>query len=325
MNIFRSHRTPAPDIDDAPALQPVIHALESAFDVPIPTMKFNPHAPLADFTIGYGARRWKPALALAAAALIALAAIVLPLTRDGRIQSVSARELLSRSAAASQPSFSYHLVRIDTGPEIPGGLATSEFWFEDANHNRADNRTTVDGVTVTDGGITNGSDVWWYNSTDGAAKAVHGGPSGPIHTGTLSIGAGIDLLSTDGSADSCRSADILRQDSVIGRVAYVVRVTPTPASCSRSDGMKTAVEKGATNGDYDLFWIDGSTYIALRSEHYTAGVLASRTQLTLLETNISIPPSTFVYTPSPGVTVHEVQNMDELCKYYLPCPKHSGP
>ncbi|MEO9253913.1 MAG: hypothetical protein ABI305_00105, partial [Tepidiformaceae bacterium] len=147
MNIFRNRRA-VPELEDALELQPVMHALESAFQAPIPTMKFNAHAAGVVIPMPGRDRRWKPALVVAAVAVMTLAAIAVPLIRDGGAQRVSARELLARAASASFIEMPYHSVSRGSfysssgGPTPRGTVQTqqSDTWYRDAEHIRLESR-----------------------------------------------------------------------------------------------------------------------------------------------------------------------------------------
>ena len=237
-------------------------------------------------------------------ATLALAAVV---DGSGHVPTANADEILSKAQrAATEASFSYHLVQTTTEFGAFEKVQTSEFWYQDADHIRGEHRSVADGKPTVDGAVWNKGDFWGYGLQAGITTAMHSPPGGRWNFGTPSLGNGIgETLAAYGGPESCRSATLAPDQTVLGRTAYVVRVTPAPAACTRTDSMKTWAKSAAAAGDSDIYWFDSTLFVVLRSEHYSGAVLAARTEVSVLETHIEFPESIFVYAPPPGAVVRE--------------------
>ena len=251
-------------------------------------------------------------------ATLALAAVV---DGSGHVPTANADEILSKAQrAATEASFSYHLVQTTTEFGAFEKVQTSEFWYQDADHVRGEHRSVADGKPTVNGAVWNKGDFWGYGLRAGITTAMHSPPGGPWKIGALSLRNGIgETLAAYGGPESCRSATLAPDQTVLRRTAYVVRVTPAPAACTRTDSMKTWAKSAAAAGDSDVYWFDSTLFIVLRSEHYSGAVLAARTEVSVLETHIEFPESTFLYVPPPGATVREVREAGDICKVLGMC------
>jgi outer membrane lipoprotein-sorting protein len=228
---------------------------------------------------------------------------------------VSAQEILVKAGlAVGSPSVSYHEIRYQ---EDEGTIEVAEYWYLDERHRRGERRTVRDGrQSLVDGAIVNGEDVWWYRSVDGTVTAIHGRSGGPISVAAVAVGRDISsTLAMYGGDESCQIASLEREDVVVGRRTYVIRVVPAPQNCTRTDSMKTAMEEQARRKMSHTFWIDKQTFVSLRSEHREGDRLVAQTATQRLETGLVIPSSVFSYEAPEGATVQEVTTIADLCRY----------
>jgi hypothetical protein len=124
----------------------------------------------------------------------------------------------------------------------------------------------------------------------GSAPAPPGppapGPEGGRLTGLLAeIGTKV-----------CGPPRLLGEATVAGRAAYAIEVVPAPGGCP--DG------RGRPPLSRLALWLDKETLLELRTEQYgPGGSLDSRYEVTRLEMGVTIPESTFAYSPPPGAAV----------------------
>ena len=310
MNPFRNRDPHDHDIESAPDLAPTILAIETAYYALVPTMRFNRAAAAAipDITPPGAHRRWKPALALAAIALIALAAVAAPLTRDGHPQTVNAKELLAKAEAATIAGAGpYHTVGRSFLYNVTVGVREdqqSEMWYRDPDHIRLEfHALEPDGTQgrLLGGFLRNGDDVWHW-SEDGGTD--HGTPI--VRASHGSTRSALGAIVRDGLWDSpgdltaafkkylsnCTTPAVTGSAHVAGRAAYVVE------AC------------GST------IWIDKLSFFVLKVQEPPSSLtptpdslgtyyVPGGTEVSTLEFLPTMDDSIFAYTPPPGTVIYE--------------------
>ncbi len=102
------------------------------------------------------------------------------------------------------------------------------------------------------------------------------------------------------------------------QATYIVVVAPNPLGCllawSAANGAAARGPVVHVSGEVQgihldavgetRVWVDKSSFLPLKTEvRDTSGTLLERSAVTSVQYNVSIAPSTFSYTPLPGVTV----------------------
>ena len=284
--------------------------LQDLYAAPVPAMPFTPAAAIQGGLLPRLLRHtWRPASALGAAALAIAAVLVGPSLWSGESQ-VNAETIFARTSAAAQSNApaagpqSYHLVA--TTESGPGAPSTTETWYVDADHQRFENEYTGDGSP--DFGVSiDGADGWMYGDFGGTYRAVHGPASELGGSFSIQPGGGIDLGQVLGQYEGgCQKAEQDGEDTVAGRAAYRIVVSPDINSCPGFQGDPAAL---AAKFGTLVIDVDKETFLPLRTEQMSDGSLPPYTYtVTEIQVGEEIPDSTFVYTAPPGVTVVDVTN-----------------
>lgn len=300
------------DIDGLDAnLASDLHELYSA---PIPALRFERRVnnPGTDWLSQLLRRSWRPAAAVAATAAAVAAVLVGPSLWSGEAQ-VNAETIFARTSAAAQSNApatgtqSYHLIAT-TESAGQSGATTTEVWYVDSSHLRNENDWSGDGVP--DFGVTvNGAKAWMYGNFDGTARAVHG-PASEIGTSFADSARGTDLAQVLGQYDgSCQKATQDGEETIAGRVAYRIVVTPDVTTCPGIAG-----EPGKDIGKFGtlIVLVDKETFLPLKTEQQGDGGLPAYTYtVTQIQVGEDIADAMFTYTAPAGVTVHNVANLTE--------------
>jgi outer membrane lipoprotein-sorting protein len=260
----------------------------------------------------------RPAWALAA--VVGAVALVLAATNLGGTAGVSAETILEKAAAAiSTPGGStlggrsYHMVtRVSYAGEGWTATETVETWYGDAEHFRWERS---DGGSVFYGQARNGNDVWLYRSTHigGPLRVAHA-PTPPDPSGTLTFGVLIGQSTSLSEVlqrlrrDGCQTVARRGEDTIAGRAAYVVVVTPIPGKCPVPLSQKKDVpdrHDGPTT-----IWVDKETFLPLGSEQ--EGNEGNNYRVISLEVGAHARPASFAYQPPAGSTIFEVATLNDL-------------
>jgi outer membrane lipoprotein-sorting protein len=298
-DLERLYTVPAPD----PALAARLRLqLEAAAATPATAVPLTPRRsrPL----------RRRALVGAAAAAALALVVFGGMLISDRGSEPVSAEEILSRaqSVAASAAPIgvsSYHQTAASTsrknGATVTG---TTETWYGGSGRFRIERQTRdASGAVVSaSGDIANGTQTWRYVTEQGQTRVeTHPVQGGAVDTDekflpnseASSLSDLIDLY-----RDSRCGAATARQQgeaAVAGRTAYVIEVTGGDDCPGKPDQPRIA---------RSVVSVDKETYFPLKTEYFaTDGSLFARYDTTSIEYNVTIPESTFTYTPPPGAVV----------------------
>jgi outer membrane lipoprotein-sorting protein len=253
---------------------------------------------------------------IASAAVLVLAPAGL-ITWWSQPAAVNAETILDRAqATAINPAAitTYHLKMT----QLRGGtMVDAEVWYGGSTKQRSIYRRAVESggaVVPVSESIFNGEHAWIILIENGRTRAVHtigtdwNKPGGdPTRPNSLT-----DVLARYTSEKSCLNA---RQDGeaiIAGRPAYQIVATPKPEGCGTSpkggpDDEKARADdqKRSMIGELRV-WVDKQSFLLLKSEtRNSSGGLIERGEVTTIEYNVSIPDSTFTYTPPPGVQVRE--------------------
>ncbi len=267
-------------------------------------------------------RRALLGMAAAAAGLLSLASVTLPLTQPSE---VSAGEILQKAEAfAANPLManvkSFHLTAKATGRPGPTsgatGTKTIEQWFVSPNRMRTETRVQAsDGKTVVSGFVHDG-DAFKHYQTPGATEtdmvmviaapvAEHkpGGDVQPATKGAMFVKK-IERHAKDGQADevvhekvlhdvqACRESRRSGETTVTGRPTYMVETDFN--SCLPSGAPAELAGKHLT-------WVDRATYLPLKMEAYGRdGKLQHSYEVTKVEYDGVIPDAVFKEIPPKG-------------------------
>jgi outer membrane lipoprotein-sorting protein len=272
-----------------------------------------------------GRRRARPIRALAwglVAAALLVAVLLSPAPGLwGSPAEVSAAEALSRAGAASSGAPSgqvraYHLVatRTDTVPGHGSATAGLEVWFGGGGRYREELRwpdqTTVVG--------TDGTDGWVYLILNGRTYAAKGvslsSQKELVPSGQSDLAALLAELSQRACGPASRQGDA----TVLGRAAYVVRVSGRPCPVETPGAGSAGEASTPTEADdaklraaradalnYDAtFWIDAATFVVLRSE-LTGPKGTQRYEVSRIDYDPPLPPTLFAFAPPAGAVLFD--------------------
>lgn len=255
---------------------------------------------------------WRPTAAVGAAAIAVAAVLVGPSLWSGESQ-VNAETIFARTSAAAQSNApasgpqSYHLIAATTESAGQSG-ATTEVWYVDSSHLRTENEWTGDGSP--DFGVSvNGADAWMYGDFDGVARAVHG-PASELVMSFADQARGSDIGQVLNQYNAnCQKAEQDGEETVAGRAAYRIVVTPDVNACPTIQG-----EPGKDIGKLGtlIVVVDKETFLPLKTEQKGDGALPGYTYtVTSIQVGEDIADATFSYSPPEGVTVIAVANLTE--------------
>lgn len=286
--------------------------LHDLYAAPVPSLRFE--RVIADPQNGWVSQllrhTWRPAAAIGATAVAVAAVVVGPSLWNGESQ-VNAETIFARTSAAAQSNApasgaqSYHLIAT-TESVGQSAATTTETWYVDSNHLRTENEWDGDGSP--DFGISvSGADAWMYGNFDGVARAAHG-PASELavtfadQSGSASIGEVLGQYS-----GNCQKAEQDGEDTVAGRAAYRIVVTPDIDACPTIGG-----EPGKDIGKLGtlILLVDKETFLPLKTEQRGDGGLPAYTYtVTQIEVGGDIEDATFSYTAPGGVTVVDVADV----------------
>ncbi len=280
--------------------------LEAAFCVDIPALRLEDALARRAAPVAGHRRAGSVAGAGALAAGLVAAVAFLPGYLGGA-ETVSAQELVNRSAAASAlrvTETNYHMVTVHRSA---GNESVTESWYGGPDRNRNESRSTfATGETSFSGTAILGDEYWMYNDDDGPLRVAHGPRLFELGVPrTPSLADHIQAW-TD---DNCFSAEVTGEEQVAGRTAHVVTILATPETCP----YEPKPLKKAT------LWIDAENDMALKMQHEgDRPEDNSSFELRLFETFESLPDSAFVYTPPAGTQVIEFTTREELKGAFIP-------
>jgi outer membrane lipoprotein-sorting protein len=277
-------------------------------------------------------RRALLGMAAAAAGLLSLASVTLPLSQP---PEVSAGEILEKAEAfAANPLManvkSFHLTAKTTGKLGPDSNATAtrtiEQWYVSPNRMRNETRTqTTDGKTVVSGFVHDG-DSFRHYQTPGAKEAdmfavIAAPPIASAKVGEQKPGdvqpaakAGmfikkIERNEKDGAVEieekdvvfnvvDCRESRRGGEETVAGRKTYVVETDFS--SCLPKDAPVELAGKHLT-------WVDKETYLPLKMEAYAKdGKLQHSYEVTQIAYDGAIADSVFTNIPPQGTELKDL-------------------
>jgi outer membrane lipoprotein-sorting protein len=332
--------------------------LNDLYAAPVPAMRFQRResAEQNGWLGQFRRRTWRPAVALAMAAVAVAAVLVGPSLWSGESQ-VNAETILARTSAAAQSNApaagtqSYHLIATTESPGQTGAATTTETWYVDATHQRTEEEYTGDGIP--DFGVSvDGADAWMFGAFGGEVRAVHGPaselgtssggkivhavtasqvcPSGSPVCVAQSTGSSLSEVLSQYTAD-CQKAEQDGEDTIAGRTAYRIVVTPDVANCPAilGDPGKDIGKLGTLILD-----VDKETFLPLKMDQQDNGGGPAYTYtVTRIQISGEIPDATFMYTAPTGVTVVDVADLTQaknvLSGYPIdgnpPAPDNSTP
>jgi outer membrane lipoprotein-sorting protein len=160
--------------------------------------------------------------------------------------------------------------------------------------------------------VFNGPDTWIEQTQNQQTRVVHTtGTTWTKPADSPTADANLtDLLRTYGDK-SCMAFQLEQSEAyVAGQAAYVIVATPKSVGCDPAGGQSGMRVNGQAAGGLLLnpahlsVWVDKRSFLPLKTEVRDAqGVLLDRSEATSVQYNVSIPDSTFVYTPQAGVQV----------------------
>lgn len=118
------------------------------------------------------------------------------------------------------------------------------------------------------------------------------------------------------AASPCFPRPTLKGEATVaGRETYVIDLGPD--HCEEDANGKLRVSAVPRDLPYTVtVWVDKETRVFLKQERYNGnGVLTMRNEMLLIEYNVPISDSTFVFTPPPGVRVVDISR-----KFPTPTP-----
>jgi outer membrane lipoprotein-sorting protein len=288
--------------------------LNDLYAAPVPALHFQRTAP-APQTGGLSQllrRSWRPAAALGATAVAVAAVLVGPSLWNGESQ-VNAETIFARTSAAAQTNApasgpqSYHLIATtESGGQ--SAATTTETWYVDSSHQRSENDWTGDG-SADFGFSVDGADAWMYGDFSGAMRAVHGpasefSASFGTQNGAASLGEVLGQYN-----GNCQKATQDGEETIAGRAAYRIVVTPDVDTCPTIAG-----EPGKDMGKLGtlIVDVDKETFLPLKTEQRGDGGLPAYTyEVTQIEVGSDIASATFSYTAPGGVTVQDVADLTQ--------------
>jgi outer membrane lipoprotein-sorting protein len=317
---YRDQRTDDDDIlpeADARGAR-LISDLSDLYLAPVPDLRFE-ERPVRSASRGWLARLlglgWRPALVAAAAATILAAVLVAPPLWNGESR-VSAEVIFARTSAAAQrnapavATAGYHLVATIESPSQPGSVTTTETWYADPSHLRTEQNWSGGGETADFGLAVSGDDAWLYGTFDGVVRVAHGpAPELGATFGQQSAASDIGQVLSQYTAN-CQTARQDGEETVAGRTAYKIVVTPDVRTCPATGGepQKDIGKLGTLN-----VWVDKETFLPLKTEQLASegGPPGYIYTVTSIEVGGDIAASTFEYVAPEGVAVQDVANLTE--------------
>jgi outer membrane lipoprotein-sorting protein len=259
-------------------------------------------------------RSWTLSAAVAAGLVAILALSGLPWWTAP--EAVNAETILDRAeTAASGGALSvstYHLLMMRTAKDAES--ITSEVWFAGPDRQRTIQQTSgPNGVVDSRQDVVfNGPDTWIEQTQDQHTRVVHTTGTTwtkPAESPTADANL-TDLLRTYRDK-SCMAVQLEQSEaSVAGQATYVIVASQKSVRCDLAGGQSGIRVNGQPAGGLLLnparltVWVDKRSFLPLKTEVRDAqGVLVDRSEATSVQYNVSIPDSTFVYTPQAGVQV----------------------
>jgi outer membrane lipoprotein-sorting protein len=288
--------------------------LTDLYAAPVPAMRFERFEAgnRNRWLLQLARHAWRPAAAVAATGLAIAAVLVGPSLWSGESQ-VNAETIFARTSAAAQSNApaagpqSYHLIAT-TESMGQTSATTTEVWNVDASHQRTENDSATDGRLVS-GESVNGADAWMYGDFDGTTRAVHG-PASELGTSFVSQPPGTELGQVLGQyTGNCQKAEQDGEDTIAGRAAYRIVVTPDVVTCPAIQG-----EPGKDIGKPGtlIVDVDKETFLPLKTEQKDdAGLAVYTYTVTQIQVGDEIADATFTYTPPQGVTVVDVADLTQ--------------
>jgi outer membrane lipoprotein-sorting protein len=287
--------------------------LQELYSAPVPALSFQrTMAEQTGWLSQLLRRAWRPAAAVAATAVAVATVLVGPSLWSGESQ-VNAETIFARTSAAAQSNAPasgpqrYHLIATT---ESPGqtNATTTETWYVDASHQRTENEYTGD--SSPDFGVSvDGADAWMYGNFDGTFRAVHG-PASELGMSFASQAPGSSLGEVLSQySGNCQKAEQDGEDTVAGRAAYRIVVTPDVATCPGIAG-----EPGKDIGKLGtlIVDVDKETFLPLKTDQQDNGGLPAYTYtVTQIEIGEQIADTTFIYSAPAGVTVVDVADLTQ--------------
>lgn len=257
--------------------------------------------------------RRRPLIALAAAAVLGAVAVTGILSFGGGTQPVSAAEILDRAVEAANPAAAgtrtYH--RTGTSKFEKNGVTfdnTEEAWYGGNGRARIETqaRNATGGLVENSGFVISGERQTIFRTVDGKTYVTItdlGSDVGPAIDQKFSPGRNANALSdviAQYRDNGCSNVQQQADTRVANRAAYVIALTP-----STTGGCNAANERGGQNYVVrTVIAVDKETFFPLRIQALNAGGAVLRNwETTSIEYNITIPDSTFTYTPPPGAIV----------------------
>ena len=231
-------------------------------------------------------------------------------------ESVSAETIFDRAqgmAAGATSVQSYHLRMTRQSPAKGVGVTTaSEVWYDGQDHQRTEQRTIdAHGALVSSQDVVfNGPDTWSAETNSGQTRVIH--TAGTNWTRPAddpsSQGDMADVLARYGAKGCSTVQRRAGEATVAGQQTYVIDVTPGAGGCVTASPepahLSGQVQRSEPGVSGLTVWVDTRSFLPLRLEvRDTRGNVVDRSQVTQVEYNVAIPPSTFQYTPPAGVTV----------------------
>jgi hypothetical protein len=299
-------------------LDPIERDVSDALARPVPALRFQLAAAgqVADLTPA-SRRRWPGSRRGVAGALLAgglaMALIAIPTIGGWGPRSVSAQELIGRTGTANRSlagaATPYHLVTVAAlGGSAAGqaSAARTETWVSAGGDERSE--TTVAGVdgSETFGMAVGGGTLWLYRLTPGSALVARVANTDGRKVVALSETLTAALASY--IIPGCLSASVAGEQTVAGRVAYLVEVRPTPATCvpdpAHPDTIKAAHEMADLGRA--MLAIDKETDVTLSLVQYDGAGTATYSYIVeRFETGSAAAGTGLPFVPSAGATVIE--------------------
>lgn len=287
--------------------------LEAVFAAPVPALNFAPS--LRPSTARFGRRRSWQAAGIGAVAAALLSVVAFLPGYFGGATTVSAEELLSRSADASAKlktsSSPYHIRESFEGKGNQPFV--TETWSFGAAGNRSETRSP-DGALLYGQTVTP-ADTWLYATVEGQLRVVHIGGGEEARLRDFDAGStSLEELLGGMVIQGCQEAVSRGSARIAGRDAYVIEVVPTPATCT-ADPKRPELQKlaGAAEdlGSFTV-WIDKATTLQLKVEaRDPAGVVTRSFQALSFESGASVDASVLSFVPPAGAVLLEAANYSD--------------
>ena len=290
--------------------------LGELYVIPTPDLRFTPPTEVTRGGLIGRLRWWQPAAAAAAATAALAAVLFAPSLWDGQSQ-VSAETIFARASAVAQSSApstttqSYHLIAIT---ESPGqvGVTTTETWYGDASQMRTEQDWDAANGQADFGMALNGDDAWLYAMVGGTLRVAHGPASelGLAQTfGWKTQGSSLAEVLAQYTG-GCQKASLKGEETVAGRQAYKIVVSPDLSTCPEYAPREEAdikLKLGVLT-----VWVDEQTFLPLKTQQQDGtGQVAYTYTVTQIEVGGEILDSTFAYEAPAGAVVQDVANITE--------------